>query len=172
MFHRCVLISPPPFSSLRLLLAPPSFYSLIFLLLPPFSFNSFLLPLLTAFSFLILFILSTTTSALPLHDSASHSILTPLLYPTSLDPQGLPTTVTACLFIVAERMGQHNVFVKKLDIIETLGSCTLICTGQWNCPLSSLLNSHHGTSYVSCCTMIPSGFSSQSHALLILSILQ
>ena len=45
-------------------------------------------------------------------------------------PQGLPTTVTACLFIVAERMGKHNVFVKKLDIIETLGSCTLICTGK------------------------------------------
>ena len=45
-------------------------------------------------------------------------------------PQGLPTTVTACLFIVAERMGKHNVFVKKLDIIETLGSCTLICTGE------------------------------------------
>lgn len=45
-------------------------------------------------------------------------------------PQGLPTTVTACLFIVAERMGKHNVFVKKLDIIETLGSCTLICTDK------------------------------------------
>jgi P-type E1-E2 ATPase len=27
-------------------------------------------------------------------------------------------------------MGQHNVFVKKLDIIETLGSCTLICTDK------------------------------------------
>lgn len=45
-------------------------------------------------------------------------------------PQGLPSTVTACLFIVAERMGHENVFVKKLDIIETLGSCTLICTDK------------------------------------------
>eukprot|EP01033_Poteriospumella_lacustris_P012785 gene12785-9139_t len=35
-------------------------------------------------------------------------------------PQGLPTTVTASLFLVAERMGKQNVFVKKLDIIETL----------------------------------------------------
>ena len=52
----------------------------------------------------------------------------PLTYLTLL--QGLPTTVTACLFIVAERMGRHNVFIKKLDIIETLGSCTLICTGK------------------------------------------
>lgn len=45
-------------------------------------------------------------------------------------PQGLPTTVTACLAIVAERMGRQNVYVKKLDVIETLGSCTLICTDK------------------------------------------
>jgi sodium/potassium-transporting ATPase subunit alpha len=45
-------------------------------------------------------------------------------------PQGLPTTVTACLFLIAERMGKQNVFVKKLDIIETLGCCTLICTDK------------------------------------------
>ena len=45
-------------------------------------------------------------------------------------PQGLPSTVTACLFIIADRMGKQNVFVKKLDIIETLGSCTLICTDK------------------------------------------
>lgn len=45
-------------------------------------------------------------------------------------PQGLPSTVTACLFIVADNMGKHNVFVKKLDVIETLGSCTLICTDK------------------------------------------
>jgi sodium/potassium-transporting ATPase subunit alpha len=45
-------------------------------------------------------------------------------------PQGLPTTVTACLYLVAEGMTKQNVFVKKLDIIETLGSCTLICTDK------------------------------------------
>lgn len=45
-------------------------------------------------------------------------------------PQGLPATVTACLYIVGMKMGAENVFVKKLDIIETLGSCTLICTDK------------------------------------------
>lgn len=45
-------------------------------------------------------------------------------------PQGLPSTTAASLFLVAERMGKQNVFVKKLDIIETLGSCTLICTDK------------------------------------------
>lgn len=45
-------------------------------------------------------------------------------------PQGLPTTITAALYIVAERMAKQNVFVKKLDIIETLGSCSMICTDK------------------------------------------
>ena len=45
-------------------------------------------------------------------------------------PCGLPSTVTACLFIVAKRMGAQKVFVKKLDVIETLGSCSLICTDK------------------------------------------
>jgi sodium/potassium-transporting ATPase subunit alpha len=45
-------------------------------------------------------------------------------------PQGLPTTITTCLFIVADRMSERNVFVKKLDIIENLGSCTCICTDK------------------------------------------
>ena len=45
-------------------------------------------------------------------------------------PQGLPASITAALYIVAGRMGNHNVFVKKLDIIETLGSCSVICTDK------------------------------------------
>jgi len=45
-------------------------------------------------------------------------------------PQGLPSTITAALFIVSERMRIQNVLVKKLDIIETLGSCSLICTDK------------------------------------------
>eukprot|EP01041_Mallomonas_annulata_P001802 gene1802-3499_t len=45
-------------------------------------------------------------------------------------PQGLPSTVTACLYIVADRMIRENVFVKKLDIIETLGACSCICTDK------------------------------------------
>ena len=45
-------------------------------------------------------------------------------------PEGLPSTVTALLYIIAVRMGEQNVFVKKLDIIETLGSCSLICSDK------------------------------------------
>jgi Ca2+-transporting ATPase len=45
-------------------------------------------------------------------------------------PQVLPSIVTACLFVVVDQLGEHNVFVKKLDIIETMGSCTLIFTDK------------------------------------------
>jgi hypothetical protein len=45
-------------------------------------------------------------------------------------PCGLPATVTACLLIVAQRMMNQNVFIKKLDSIETLGACSLICTDK------------------------------------------
>lgn len=45
-------------------------------------------------------------------------------------PCGLPATVTMCLLIVAERMRKKNVFIKRLDSIETLGACSLICTDK------------------------------------------
>ena len=55
-------------------------------------------------------------------------------------PQGLPSTVTACLYIIAERMAAEQVFVKKLDVIETLGACSLICTDKTG---TLTLNSMH-----------------------------
>lgn len=58
-------------------------------------------------------------------------------------PQGLPSTVTAQLFIVAERMGAHNVFVKKLDVIETLGSCSMICTDKTGTLTQNLMTVIH-----------------------------
>lgn len=36
-------------------------------------------------------------------------------------PEGLPATVTSCLTISARRLAQRQVFVKRLDVIETLG---------------------------------------------------
>jgi sodium/potassium-transporting ATPase subunit alpha len=45
-------------------------------------------------------------------------------------PQGLPSTIAGALYIVAKRMSEKNVLVKKLDIIETLGSCSVICTDK------------------------------------------
>ncbi|GAB9476426.1 putative hydrolase [Globisporangium polare] len=45
-------------------------------------------------------------------------------------PQGLPATVTSLLTITAKRMAAHNIFVKRLDCVETMGSLTLIATDK------------------------------------------
>eukprot|EP00743_Colponemidia_sp_Colp-15_P002547 GILK01002761.1.p1 GENE.GILK01002761.1~~GILK01002761.1.p1 ORF type:complete len:1120 (-),score=227.27 GILK01002761.1:234-3500(-) len=45
-------------------------------------------------------------------------------------PEGLPATVTACLTITAKRLAEKHVFVKKLEIVETLGSITTIATDK------------------------------------------
>jgi P-type Ca2+ transporter type 2C len=58
-------------------------------------------------------------------------------------PQGLPSVITAALFIVAERMGKQNVFVKKLDVIETLGSCSVICTDKTGTLTMNLMTVAH-----------------------------
>ncbi|TMW67398.1 hypothetical protein Poli38472_011018 [Pythium oligandrum] len=45
-------------------------------------------------------------------------------------PQGLPATVTSLLTITATRMAAQNIFVKRLDCVETLGSITLVATDK------------------------------------------
>jgi len=45
-------------------------------------------------------------------------------------PQGLPATVTSTLAIIAQRLGENNVYVKKLDSLETLGSATVIASDK------------------------------------------
>jgi len=45
-------------------------------------------------------------------------------------PQGLHVTVTSLLTITAGRLATRNVFVKRLDCVETLGSISLIATDK------------------------------------------
>ena len=69
-------------------------------------------------------------------------------------PEGLPATLTSCLAITAKRMAARHVAIKRLDVIQSLGSATVICTDKtgtltqnrmsvthlWRgCPVSSLL---------------------------------
>jgi P-type E1-E2 ATPase len=44
--------------------------------------------------------------------------------------KGLPATVISCLTIVAKRMAKENVYIKKLETIETLGSATCIASDK------------------------------------------
>lgn len=45
-------------------------------------------------------------------------------------PQGLPATVTSLQLIVAKRLAKKNVFVKRLDAVETLGAVSVICSDK------------------------------------------
>ncbi|RLN95433.1 hypothetical protein BBJ28_00023338 [Nothophytophthora sp. Chile5] len=45
-------------------------------------------------------------------------------------PQGLPASVTSLLTITASRMAERNIFVKRLDCVETMGSISLIATDK------------------------------------------
>eukprot|EP00624_Nannochloropsis_granulata_P002156 evm.model.NODE_20732_length_13560_cov_37.012463.2 len=45
-------------------------------------------------------------------------------------PEGLPATVTSCLTISARRLAVRNVFVKRLDVIEALGSTTVVASDK------------------------------------------
>jgi len=45
-------------------------------------------------------------------------------------PEGLAATVTSCLAVVAKRMGEKNVLVKRIDIIESLGACSIIASDK------------------------------------------
>ncbi|KAE9547551.1 hypothetical protein FO519_009236 [Halicephalobus sp. NKZ332] len=47
-----------------------------------------------------------------------------------LVPVGMPATVTSIIALVARRLAQKNVFLKRLDIVEALGSVNIIASDK------------------------------------------
>ena len=45
-------------------------------------------------------------------------------------PEGLPATVTLILAMAVQRLAQQGVLVKRLALIETLGTVSVICTDK------------------------------------------
>ncbi|KAH8795174.1 calcium ATPase transmembrane domain M-containing protein [Flagelloscypha sp. PMI_526] len=62
--------------------------------------------------------------------TASGAIINSIGCLTAFVPQGLPLCVALSLTIVAKRMAKHNVLVKNLATIETLGCMSVLCSDK------------------------------------------
>ena len=65
-----------------------------------------------------------------LHLQFSESLLFMIGVMVSLVPEGLQVTLTLSLALSSLAMSKHNVVVKRLSSVETLGSTTVICTDK------------------------------------------
>ncbi|HMD89161.1 MAG TPA: cation-transporting P-type ATPase [Anaerolineaceae bacterium] len=75
---------------------------------------------------LIVFVVAYSEVSMPIHDAFILAI--GILVATI--PEGLTATVTLTLAMAVQRLAQHNVLVKKLSIVDTLGTISLICTDK------------------------------------------
>jgi magnesium-transporting ATPase (P-type) len=48
----------------------------------------------------------------------------------ALTPEGLPATLTLSLAIAVQRLAGHGVLAKRLNVVETLGNVSVICTDK------------------------------------------
>lgn len=63
-------------------------------------------------------------------ESPSEIFLSVIALSVSAMPEGLPLALTLALTIGANRMAKRNVIVKKLNSVESLGSCTVIASDK------------------------------------------
>lgn len=64
------------------------------------------------------------------HVSGSEIFLSVIALSVSAMPEGLPLALTMALTIASNRMSKRNVIVKKLNAVESLGSCTVIASDK------------------------------------------
>ncbi|KAJ7777899.1 calcium ATPase transmembrane domain M-containing protein [Mycena maculata] len=68
--------------------------------------------------------------AFPGYLTGSEAIINSIGCLTAFVPQGLPLCVALSLTIIAKRMAKHNVLVKNLATIETLGCMSVLCSDK------------------------------------------
>ena len=82
-------------------------------------------------SCIIIIIAIITTIVLVVKDYAWNVIfLNVIALSVSAMPEGLPLALTMALTVASQRMAKKNVIVKKLNAVESLGSCTVIASDK------------------------------------------
>lgn len=82
-------------------------------------------------SLIIIVIAIITTIILKIKNYALKEIfLCVIALSVSAMPEGLPLALTMALTIASKRMAKKNVIVKKLNAVESLGSCTVIASDK------------------------------------------
>ena len=74
----------------------------------------------------VIILIALTISGMQL----SEIFMTVVSLAVSAMPEGLPLALTLALTIASSRMGKKNVIVKKLNSVESLGSCTVIASDK------------------------------------------
>uniref|UniRef100_A0A914D1H2 Cation-transporting P-type ATPase C-terminal domain-containing protein n=1 Tax=Acrobeloides nanus TaxID=290746 RepID=A0A914D1H2_9BILA len=87
--------------------------------------------------FLLVAALAVGSSVFLMGGTIHHWENIPMLLATSyavcavgMVPEGLPATVTSILTVIARRLEKKNVYLKRLDIVEALGSASIIATDK------------------------------------------
>lgn len=79
---------------------------------------------------IIIIAIITTIVLLSKGFKANEIFLSVIALSVSAMPEGLPLALTMALTIASKRMAKKNVIVKKLNAVESLGSCTVIASDK------------------------------------------